>query len=233
MSKPTILLTDDTKLFLALEQEFLRATDALIITASNGREAFETARSRRPDLIYMDLNMPEMDGATCCAALKADPELSQIPVIMVTTAGRDDDIEMCKKAGCDGFLTKPIDRRLFLEMGRRFLSGINRRERRIYCQLSVLFRMRYENQHGNCINLGLSGMYISYDGEVALGDDVEASFMVAGSSSSLVEVWGKVVWVNMGSTKTKQELPDGFGMEFLEMTNESREMIRKFLGQMP
>ena len=122
MATTKILLVDDTKLFLKLEREYLKQSSVVILTAENGRQALEIARNERPDLIYMDLNMPEMDGATCCAALKADPELRSIPVILVTTAGMSESVEQCKHAGCDGFLTKPIDRKTFLEMGRKFLS---------------------------------------------------------------------------------------------------------------
>ena len=73
MATPKILLVDDTKLFLRLEQEYLRQSSVTVFTASNGREALETARKIMPDLIYMDLNMPEMNGIECCSAIKADP----------------------------------------------------------------------------------------------------------------------------------------------------------------
>ena len=62
MATPKILLVDDTKLFLKLEQEYLKQSSAQVFTAGNGHEALELARTIRPDLIYMDLNMPVMDG---------------------------------------------------------------------------------------------------------------------------------------------------------------------------
>jgi len=106
MAIPKILLVDDTKLFLKLEQEYLKQSAAQIFTAGNGQEALELARSNRPDLIYLDLNMPVMDGVGCCAALKADPDLRDIPVILVTTAGMDDSVARCKEAGASGYLLK-------------------------------------------------------------------------------------------------------------------------------
>jgi CheY-like chemotaxis protein len=143
MGNSTILLVDDTKLFLELEKEFLNLTDATVITATNGREALEVARKRIPDLIYMDLHMSGMDGASCCTALKADPVLSTTPVIMVSTAGKEEEEAICRRAGCDEHLTKPIDRHRFLALGQRFLANIERREMRIHCRLNVLFRMNY------------------------------------------------------------------------------------------
>lgn len=231
MGNSTILLVDDTKLFLELEKEFLTLTDATVITA-NGREALEVARKRLPDLIYMDLHMSEMDGASCCTALKADPVLCATPVIMVSSAGKEEEEAICRRAGCDEHLTKPIDRHRFLELGRRFLAHIERREMRIHCRLNVLFRINYENCYGTCINLGMHGMYIGFDGgNIREGEQVEVSFMVSGSGSSLVEAWGRVVWVNAGPDSGSLDLPEGFGVEFLEMTRESGDIIRKFIAQ--
>lgn len=231
MPRPTILLVDDTKLFLALEKEHLKQSDVAILTAANGREALDVARARRPDLIYMDMNMPEMDGPSCCAALKADPALSSIPVIMVTTAGKEEDVARCRDAGCDGFLTKPIDRRRFLEEGRRLLPQIDRREKRVPCRTKVLFRVNGENLYGTCEDLSTRGIYIAYDGEVKEEEKVEVSFLVSGRSDDLVEAWGRVAWLNNGPSRRAQDLPQGFGVEFLAITEEALQRIRRFIGE--
>src|SRR5689334_6862148 len=117
VDRPTILLVDDVNLIIQLEKSYLRYLPVNILVARNGQEALEMIGQQRPDLIYMDLNMPVMDGPTCCAAIKADPELSSIPIVMVTTAGREEDEARCRQAGCDDYLTKPIDRQVFLEKG--------------------------------------------------------------------------------------------------------------------
>ena len=231
MATPKILLVDDTKLFLKLEQEYLKQSSVMVFTASNGREALEMIRNNRPDLIYMDLNMPEMDGVTCCAAIKADPDLRSIPVILVTTEGHDDSVERCKEAGCDGFLSKPIDRKLFLELGRSFLQNINRRERRVSCRIKVLFRVNSgENMHGTCMDLSTRGLYVVCDRAVEVGDTVEVSMLASGSSDDLVEAWGRIAWSNINPGRKKQRLPEGFGVEFLAITEESVARIQKLLA---
>jgi CheY-like chemotaxis protein len=230
MATPKILLVDDTKLFLKLEKEYLKQSSVAVLTAENGRQALEIARQDRPDLIFMDLNMPEMDGARCCEAIKADPELRSIPVILVTTAGMDESIDRCKQAGCDGFLTKPIDRKVFLDLGRKFLTQINRRERRLATSLKVLFRIDdRENSYGTCFDISSQGMFIAWSGAVEVNDKVEVSMLVSGSSTDLVEVWGRVAWVNAGDVRKKQKLPEGFGVEFLSVPEESQALIRRFL----
>ena len=230
MATPKILLVDDTKLFIKLEMEYLKQSSVVVLTAGNGRQALEIARRDRPDLIFMDLNMPEMDGAQCCAALKADPELRSIPVVLVTTAGMDESIMQCRAAGCDGFLTKPIDRTAFLDMGRKFLATINRRERRVPTSLKVLFRIDdRENSFGTCMDISSRGLYIAWSGDVMVEDKIEVSMLVAGSSADLVEGWGRVAWINDGAARKKQKLPEGFGVELLSVPEESAALIRKFL----
>jgi CheY-like chemotaxis protein/Tfp pilus assembly protein PilZ len=232
MATPKILLVDDTKLFLKLEQEYLKQSSVTVYTASNGREALEMIRENRPDLIYMDLNMPEMDGVTCCATIKADPDLRSIPVILVTTEGHGESVERCKKAGCDGYLSKPIDRRLFLELGRSFLQNINRRARRVSCRTKLLFRVNSgENIHGTCLDLCTGGLYVICDRVYEVGDTVEVSLLASGSSNDLVEAWGRVAWTNCTPLKKKQRLPEGFGVEFLAITEESLVLINKLLAK--
>jgi len=123
MSPPRILLVDDVKLFLELEKSYLHLSHSVVLTAATGEEALETARRERPDLIFLDLYMPGMDGAACCSILKGDPDLSAIPVVMVTTGGRPEEVAQCRAAGCDGLLTKPVDRVAFLEMVARFIPS--------------------------------------------------------------------------------------------------------------
>jgi len=232
MATSKILLVDDPKLFLKLEQEYLKQSSAQVFTAGNGQEALELARANRPDLIFMDLDMPVMDGVSCCVALKADPDLCDIPVILVTTEGMDDSVARCKDAGCDGFLTKPIDRKTFLEIGRRFLPRIDRRERRAPCRIKVLFRINdRENVYGTCLDLCTRGMYLAFPGEVEIDDKVEVSMLVSGNSADLVEAWGRVSWVYSSADKKKPKLAEGFGVEFQAITEESAGLIKRFIEQ--
>ena len=123
MPLPRILLVDDVRLFLELEKSFLNLAQTEILTAANGEEALAIVRRERPDLVFLDLYMPVLDGAACCAAIKGDPELSATPIVMVTTGGKPEEVEQCRAAGCDGLLTKPIDRTAFLETVSRFIPS--------------------------------------------------------------------------------------------------------------
>lgn len=231
MSMPKVLLVDDTKLFLEVEKEFLRKSAVTVATATNGLEALKKIQEERPDLIFMDLHMPEMDGAECCRRIKADPALKSIPVILVVAEGKQSDLTACRGSGCNAVMTKPIDRTTFLETGHRFLSRIDRREERISCRTTVVFSLHDESYYGTTEDLSALGVYISGECAVRTEDRLEVSFVIPGESSALVEAWGRVAWVNTRENRVKPSLPPGFGFQFLEMTAESRDRLRKFLDR--
>ena len=81
-----VLLVDDQAFFLNLGQNLLRPRGYAVQTASSGREALQTAKSARPEVILLDVEMPEMDGFETCRRLKADPATANIPVVMLTAS---------------------------------------------------------------------------------------------------------------------------------------------------
>jgi CheY-like chemotaxis protein len=104
---PTILVVDDDPTVRELMQRFLRSAGFNIVTAAGGEEGLRRAREVRPDAITLDVMMPGMDGWAVLAALKADPDLADIPVTMLTIV---EDRSMGYALGAADYLTKPIDR---------------------------------------------------------------------------------------------------------------------------
>ncbi len=118
-----LLLVDDSLTVLALERLMLRDEHVELSTASNGRQALEQARRTKPDLILLDVVMPEMDGIECCRQLKSNPTTRSIRIIMVTTKGNPAMVEAAYKAGCDDFVTKPIDKLELIQRIRRTMGS--------------------------------------------------------------------------------------------------------------
>jgi CheY-like chemotaxis protein len=116
-----ILLVDDTLTVLTLEQ-LLLGPGFDFVTAKNGADAIKRATERAPDLILMDINMPVMDGVESLRRLKSEAGTKQIPVVMVTTRGETVNMERCRELGCDGFLTKPLERDRLQETVMRILT---------------------------------------------------------------------------------------------------------------
>lgn len=231
MNLPKILLVDDVDFFLEMEKDFLRNTPATIYTARNGREALEFINRQRPDVIFMDVTMPVMDGITCCRILKTDPELQSIPVIMVFAPSRELGPEMVTAAGCDACLTKPVDRKAFLAAGRRFLFGVERRDFRVPCQMAVTLRRHGEEIRCISEDLGERGMYIKSQDLLAEGEVVRATMVLPGETPTEIECRVRVSWINQGFPRTKPHLPQGYGVEFLQPTQATMAMIRACLDK--
>jgi DNA-binding response OmpR family regulator len=109
MSNKTILLVDDSITTLMMEQMVLRTQPYKLITARNGREAVEKSAAERPDLILLDVMMPEMNGFEACRRIRENRETVQTPIIMVTTRGEENSVETGFQNGCNDYITKPIN----------------------------------------------------------------------------------------------------------------------------
>jgi two-component system alkaline phosphatase synthesis response regulator PhoP/two-component system response regulator VicR len=104
-----ILAVDDEKHIVRLVQITLQKEGYELITASTGKEALEKVAADKPDLIVMDVMMPEMDGLEALARLKGDPATAKIPVIMLTAKAQDSDVFRGWQSGADLYLTKPFN----------------------------------------------------------------------------------------------------------------------------
>lgn len=120
MSK-TVLIVEDNELNMKLFNDLLEAHGYITVGTRNGIEAMELARRHRPDLILMDIQLPEVSGLDVTRALKADPELKAIPVIAVTAFAMKGDEERIREGGCEAYLSKPISVGKFLETVRQFV----------------------------------------------------------------------------------------------------------------
>ena len=229
MAKPKILLVDDTRLVLELEKSFLKFSHVDVVTAGNGVEALELIRKDPPDLIFMDLNMPEMDGIACCTLLKADPFLSGIPVIMLTTAGREQDRERAIKAGCDDFLTKPIDRREFLDKARHYTDAVDRRELRIPCQFPVIFLLGKTPVVAHALDISDGGLFLATREQVAPERKLKLALYLPTAHPALMELTVKVAWLNGEGKRVHAGLPPGFGAEFLELEEDGIALLKSFV----
>lgn len=117
-----VLYIEDNLENTILVRRILEAEGITVIDALDGKEGLKRARDEMPDLILMDLHLPEMDGYEATTQIKNTPKLKQIPVIALTANVLKRDKEKAYLAGCDGYIEKPIDVDLFADQIRQFVS---------------------------------------------------------------------------------------------------------------
>jgi two-component system cell cycle response regulator DivK len=116
-----ILIVEDNELNMKLFNDLLEAHGYSTLQSRNGMEAFELARQHKPDLVLMDIQLPEVSGLEVIKWLKEDDELSQIPVIAVTAFAMKGDEDRIREAGCEAYLSKPISVANFLDVVTQYL----------------------------------------------------------------------------------------------------------------
>lgn len=123
---PKILVVDDEGSFIGIMQAFLRNYGHEVITAGDGREGLEKARSEHPDLILLDVVMPIMNGYTMLRDLRADERIRDTPVIMCTGKAQKEFVKATQGMDVEAYVMKPIDLISFLDTVEKILKNKNK-----------------------------------------------------------------------------------------------------------
>ena len=218
-----ILLADDMAHFLDLEISFLRRADCEIVTAEDGIEALKIAKTTRPDIILLDVEMPRMTGIECCRHLKNDPSLKGIPVVMVTATNRRDE---CERAGCDDFWKKPIREDDFLRGIKKLIPIKEREDKRVSIGLQVEYVKSGKAISAFTKDISVRGMFIITRETLPVESEIEVSFTLPETTNPL-KVGGKVI----------RELKDaenghyvgGMGISFAKVDKKTQKAIEHFV----
>jgi CheY-like chemotaxis protein len=128
MTGKKILIIEDNLLNLELAADLLEANGFVVSSAQTAEEGLRLARELLPDLVLMDFSLPGMDGLTATKNLKTDPATRHLSVVGLTANAMKGDAEAALAAGCDGYLTKPIDTRTFIAMIKKFIEAAKLRQ---------------------------------------------------------------------------------------------------------
>ena len=123
LMKKTVLIVEDNELNMKLFSDLLEGHGYATLKTANGIEAIELAREHHPDLILMDIQLPEVSGLDVTRWIKEDDDLKSIPVIAVTAFAMKGDEERIREGGCEAYLSKPISIGKFLETVRTYLDA--------------------------------------------------------------------------------------------------------------
>jgi len=229
VTRKKILLADDVELFLELEKTFFRRENFELLIARTGQQAWDLTLAETPDLVFMDLFMPGMDGDAACRLIKQQPQTASIPVVMVTQGGRDDDLERCRLAGCDDILLKPINRHLFVATARRLLQVVDRAEPRVLARLQVR-QGEAPNQllRDYSLNLSTGGLFLATMVPLPVGTPLALEFLLPATSQP-IHCQAKVAWINLPERLVNPLLPAGMGVQFLDLPATNLAALREFI----
>ncbi|MBX3624973.1 MAG: response regulator [Rhizobacter sp.] len=121
MTPPLVLIVDDNPVNLELASMVLRSAGLQVCTADGAEAALRTLAHTRPDLVLLDIQMPHVDGLALLGQLRADPATADLVVVAFTAYAMKGDRERLLAAGCDGYISKPIDVASFAEQVRALL----------------------------------------------------------------------------------------------------------------
>jgi len=121
----TVLVVEDNDMNMQLVEYLLEEGGYAIVKATSGEEALAITRSetQRPDLILMDIHLPGMDGLSVVREMKSDDRINRIPILALTAHAMRGDKDRFLEAGCDGYISKPIDVKTFLSSIRQYLRA--------------------------------------------------------------------------------------------------------------
>ncbi len=219
----TILLVDDVKLFLELERSFLEPEGHQLLSADSGEAALEALNEFEPDLLLLDLYLPGLDGDEVCRRLRNTERWRNLPIIMVTAAGKGEDISKCLAAGCNDYVTKPINKNALLEKVQRNLGVTkSRTAERTPVTLRVQVRGEGKSLSATAKDISRNGIYVKSPVTLTQGAPVE--LRVELPEGRQLPMLGKVMRVQPGPE-------GGMGIYFVNPEPQGLRALQQLINQ--
>jgi len=219
-----ILIADDAAMFRELGSLFL-ARSGRVITANNGYEGLMLARREHPSVVVADLDMPCMAGDELCRRIKADPDLAQTPVILVTPGGAAEDRSRAVRAGADDVIAKPISRIALIQAVNRLLRGQPLRGlARVSLEAKVQIMHGQQKLWGTARNMSRGGIFVESDHAMPPATEVALEFRLPEAKHSLAPT-AQVIW----HRPPANGFAHGMGLQFLALDSAAAEEIDSFI----
>ncbi len=221
-----ILLVDDVRLFLELERTFLKRFGCQIVTARTGEEALAKARAMPPDVILLDVVMPDGSGYDVCRALRSDDALKAVPVIFVAGDPDPDEVSRC---GGNGYLRKPVTREALLGALRPHVNLAERGAPRAPAVLRV--RLQDANRRMSKVtskDLSQDGIFLKTEQPLPVGSKVDLRFRLSlPGGAEEVHLQGEVV--RQVQEERGSYLIPGMGIRFIRSEVSTRHKVGQFI----
>lgn len=231
MTKKTILLVDDTRLFIDQEMFLINRDDIEVLAAHNGVEALKTIVEKMPDIVFMDLYIPGMDGDKCCHTIKSNKNLCHIPIIMIVQGVNKEEFERCRQSGCDDIIVKPIKHLYFTTQIKRHLNIQLNKSDRFIAPLRIQYYCGGDPERvisSYSINLSTGGMFIGTKELLPIDSPLNIEFILP-EDGRIIKCSGRVSWLNHPESIKNQDLPTGMGLQFMNLAMDDMNSLRKFI----
>lgn len=233
MSFKKILIVDDSATGLAQFKSIFSRTRCAVITAIDGKDALKKVSDEHPDIVLMDLYMPEMNGDECCRIIKAYPPFKDIPIILHTASKGEEDRKRCLQAGCDDYLIRPfVGEDILLKMVKKFIDIPVRNHIRVSIDTEVGYFHNGKEYSGLMHNISSTGGFIETAEPLPTGSIINLTFTIP-NSANRVEAAAEVVRViTKDSDSPSTRIVPGIGMRFLTINWEGKKIIDGYVKTM-
>jgi len=224
LAKVTVLIADDLKFFLEVESTYLKRGGFQVLTAASGAEAVAVASKEHPQLVLLDLEMPEMDGAAACAAMRKIPALALTPIIIMSAGGTPETRDRCRRAGCTEFVPKPEKPEDLLGVVARILKIKSRSAERITVVFEVVGATGTHQVVGRATNLSAAGLMIESAAPLPVGAILTIEFFLHRSHHQ-VRTEVEVIRAEHGSDGAYRA-----GVRFTALSQADQEQILEYVS---
>jgi len=219
----TILIADDLPDHLDLLEVVLQRSDFRLVRAENGAAALRLARRDSPDLVFLDVEMPGLNGAEVCRMLKAERATSNRPVVLVSVR---DHSELSQRCGADLFLRKPVDEPMLLSTLARFLDVSSRKDERTLVDWEIQFWRDGIAHAGRLLDVSVEGFFVEAASLQAPGARLAVSFSL--SSGALAAP--RAVFAEAIVVRRETGSRTGMGCRFFRLSRANQRWIEEFLA---
>lgn len=224
-----ILITNDPEILRPMEAALFRRQGFSLLIASDGRQAFEIIEDHDPSLVILELDMLTECGDECCKRVKNDPILRKTPIILVAHADRAEELERCRRAGCNEIVLKPVDEHQLVLAACRLLNITERRAPRLELALEALVGQDSRQlRPATILNLNSGGVFLETCTLAPVDAEVVLEFCLPEREAAL-RLACRVAWVNHPEWVKAMRLPGGMGLQFQKLTEEDQAALDDFL----
>ncbi len=218
---PKILLVDDVDLFLELERSYLEGCNYDLITASSGEETLQRLDKIAPDVLLLDYYMPGINGDEVCRLIRKNSTWEKLPILMVTAAGKPEEVQNCLDAGCDDYITKPVNKQELREKVERLLGTVQRRSsERVAVKLPIQLQEGGRLHVVTAEDISTSGVCLK--APTALEENTTVEMKLQGADGKPLSLYGRI-------KRTGKQTEDGCGVYFIYPDQESKKLLDRLI----